>query len=139
MPNYNKVQLSDGTVLIDLTNDTITPNNILYGVSAHDASGSIIQGTLFQDKTQTEFLFYDISDSNEIAVTDDKFAALSVAYQFSNDKYLKTIVKEKSDMIVVLEDKIRVLEEQLDFRNKNTIVDSFGGIVIDSFGENINI
>lgn len=139
MPNYNKVKLSDGTVLIDLTNDTITPNDILYGVSAHDASGSIIQGALFQDKTQTEFLFYDISDSNEIAVTDDKLASLSVAYQFSNDRYFKTIIKEKSDMIVVLEDKIRALEEQLDFRNKHTIVDSFGGIIIDSFGENINI
>ena len=139
MPNYNKVQLSDGTVLIDLTNDTITPNDILYGVSAHDASGSIIQGTLFQDKTQTEFLFYDISDSNETAVTDDNLAALSVAYQFSNDRYLKTIIKEKSDTIVVLEDKIRVLEEQLNWLDNNAIIDSFGGTIMDSFGKIINI
>jgi hypothetical protein len=139
MPNYNKVQLSDGTVLIDLTNDTITPNDILYGVSAHDASGSIIQGTLFQDKTQTEFLFYDISDSNEIAVTDDKLVALSVAYQFTNDRYFKTIIKEKSDTIVVLEDKIRALEEQLNWLDNNAIVDSFGGAVFDSNNAIINI
>lgn len=139
MPNYNKVQLSDGTILIDLTNDTITPNDILYGVSAHDASGSIIQGTLFQDKTQTEFLFYDISDSNEIAVTDDKLDALSVAYQFSNDKYFKTIIKDKLDTIVVLEDKIRVLEERLNWLDNNAIVDSFGGAVFDSNNAIINI
>ena len=44
-PN-NKVVLSDGTVLIDLTSDTVTENKILSGYTAHDASGEMITGTI---------------------------------------------------------------------------------------------
>lgn len=42
----NKIQLADGTVLIDLTNDTITAGDLLSGVTAHDASGAVIIGSL---------------------------------------------------------------------------------------------
>ena len=42
----NKIQLADGTVLIDLTNDTITAGDLLSGVTAHDASGAAIIGSL---------------------------------------------------------------------------------------------
>lgn len=45
-PTNNKIQLADGTVLIDLTNDTITAGDLLSGVTAHDASGAVITGTL---------------------------------------------------------------------------------------------
>lgn len=41
----NKVQLSDGTVLLDLTGDTVTPESLLSGVTAHDAAGNPIVGT----------------------------------------------------------------------------------------------
>lgn len=41
----NKVQLSDGTVLLDLTGDTVTPQTLLSGVTAHDAAGNPIVGT----------------------------------------------------------------------------------------------
>lgn len=41
----NKVQLSDGTVLLDLTGDTVTPETLLSGVTAHDAAGNRIVGT----------------------------------------------------------------------------------------------
>lgn len=41
----NKVQLSDGTVLLDLTGDTVTPETLLSGVTAHDAAGNTIVGT----------------------------------------------------------------------------------------------
>lgn len=41
----NKVQLSDGTVLLDLTGDTVTPEKLLSGVTAHDAAGNRIVGT----------------------------------------------------------------------------------------------
>ena len=34
----NKVQLSDGTVLIDLTADTVASDKLLDGVTAHDLS-----------------------------------------------------------------------------------------------------
>lgn len=41
----NKVQLSDGTVLLDLTGDTVTPETLLSGVTAHNAAGEPIVGT----------------------------------------------------------------------------------------------
>ena len=45
-PYKNKVQLADGTVLIDLTGDTITSGDLLIGVTAHNAAGAPITGTL---------------------------------------------------------------------------------------------
>lgn len=41
----NKVQLSDGTVLLDLTGDTVTPETLMAGTTAHDAAGNRIVGT----------------------------------------------------------------------------------------------
>ena len=41
----NKVQLSDGTVLLDLTGDTVTPETLAAGVTAHNAAGEQIVGT----------------------------------------------------------------------------------------------
>ena len=35
-----------GETLIDLTSDTVTPETLLEGVTAHDASGAVIVGTL---------------------------------------------------------------------------------------------
>lgn len=40
----NKVQLSDGTVLLDLTGDTVTPETLMAGVIAHNAAGEPIVG-----------------------------------------------------------------------------------------------
>lgn len=40
----NKVQLSDGTVLLDLTGDTVTPQTLLSGATAHNAAGEQISG-----------------------------------------------------------------------------------------------
>lgn len=42
----NKVQFSDGTVLLDLTGDTVTPETLLSGVTAHDAAGDRITGAV---------------------------------------------------------------------------------------------
>lgn len=42
----NKVQLSDGTVLIDLTSDTVAPDKLLDGITAHDRSGSPVVGNV---------------------------------------------------------------------------------------------
>lgn len=50
MTTYNnKVVLSDGTVLIDLTADTITAADLAYGVTAHDMSGAAIVGSSTKD------------------------------------------------------------------------------------------
>ncbi len=40
----NKVQLSDGTVLLDLTRDTVTPETLSSGITAHNAAGDPIVG-----------------------------------------------------------------------------------------------
>lgn len=42
---YNKVD-ANGRTLIDLTSDTVTPEMLVEGVTAHDASGALITGTL---------------------------------------------------------------------------------------------
>lgn len=41
----NKVVLSDGTVLIDLSSDSITADKLALNVTAHDKSGAPITGT----------------------------------------------------------------------------------------------
>lgn len=45
----NKVEYS-GNTLIDLTSDSVTPESLLSGVTAHDASGTKITGTFDSDK-----------------------------------------------------------------------------------------
>ena len=45
-PYINKVQLGDGTVLMDLTNDTITSEHMLAGTTAHLSSGASATGTI---------------------------------------------------------------------------------------------
>ena len=41
----NKVVLSDGTVLIDLTSDTVAASYLLSGYTAHDRSGAQEKGS----------------------------------------------------------------------------------------------
>jgi hypothetical protein len=41
----SKVQLADGTVLIDLTSDTVTAETLCKGYKAHDAAGNEVVGT----------------------------------------------------------------------------------------------
>lgn len=42
----NKVQLADGTVLVDLTKDSVTPQTLLSGATAHNAAGERIAGAV---------------------------------------------------------------------------------------------
>lgn len=42
----NKVEYSGKGVLIDLTQDTVTPENLLVGVTAHNAAGESISGSV---------------------------------------------------------------------------------------------
>lgn len=55
MAEYNsKVQLSNGTVLIDLTSDTVTAEALAQGVTAHGADGAPITGTSTKDVDSSE-------------------------------------------------------------------------------------
>lgn len=49
----NKVQLSDGTVLIDVSNDTVSEDNLLEGKVATNASGVKIRGSLVVQRYYT--------------------------------------------------------------------------------------
>ena len=55
-PNANKV-IAFGQVLIDLTEDTVSPECLLQGYTAHDASGAAITGTL--KKANIDHIAYD--------------------------------------------------------------------------------
>lgn len=58
--SYNsKVVLGDGTVLIDLTGDDVTPGSLAEGIKAHDKSGAPIVGTSTKDA--------DTSDATAVA------------------------------------------------------------------------
>ena len=52
---YNKV-IYGGNTLIDLTEDTITPNKLLYGYTAHDKAGNPIVGTAAGEVGQVKTL-----------------------------------------------------------------------------------
>ena len=47
-PYVNRVQTADGTVLIDISGDTVTAGSILSGITAHDGSGAPVVGTMLQ-------------------------------------------------------------------------------------------
>ena len=59
----NKVVLRDGTVLIDITDSTITPEDLLSGVVAYNRKGERIVGTMAELIIDTA-----MSDSSENAV-----------------------------------------------------------------------
>lgn len=42
----NKVQLSNGTVLLDISSDSVTPDKMIAGATAHNAAGERITGTI---------------------------------------------------------------------------------------------
>lgn len=41
-----KVQLADGTVLVDLTSDTVNADKLVAGETAHNKAGELVTGTL---------------------------------------------------------------------------------------------
>lgn len=45
-PYVNKVQMADGTVLMDVSSDTVTASDMVAGTTAHDRSGAPITGTM---------------------------------------------------------------------------------------------
>lgn len=42
----NKIQLSNGPVLLDISNDSVTPDKLVSGATAHNAAGERITGTI---------------------------------------------------------------------------------------------
>lgn len=55
----NKVNLSTGEVLIDLLGDTVTPETLAEGVTAHNAKGEIITGTMHNNSDVPSYHFVE--------------------------------------------------------------------------------
>ena len=60
-PYVNKVQLADGTSLIDISSDTVTADKLMQGYTAHDRTGALITGTAqsYIDGNNLEYGFTD--------------------------------------------------------------------------------
>ena len=83
----NKVQLADGTVLIDLTGDNVQPGNVEEGITFHDASGTQRSGTL-QKGAQVANGSVTVSRSNSMTITPGfivKNICFAVAYDTSTN------------------------------------------------------
>lgn len=65
----NKI-IYGGTVLIDLTADTVDPSHLLSGITAHDASGEIITGSCTYD-----------ADTKDATATAAEILATKTAYK----------------------------------------------------------
>ena len=50
---YNKVVYGSET-LIDLTSDTVSPDKLAQGITAHDKSGEVITGTSTKDSDHAQ-------------------------------------------------------------------------------------
>lgn len=57
----NKVQLADGTSLIDISSDTVTADKLMQGYTAHDRTGALITGTATGGGVDGDNLAYGLS------------------------------------------------------------------------------
>ena len=51
-------------ILIDLTNDTVTPDTLFKGCTAHMADGTIVTGTLFSNYPDEQCFYDTLQDLN---------------------------------------------------------------------------
>ena len=68
---YNKIDYN-GKTLIDLTDDTVTEEDLLTGLKAHKADGTIIVGTLLEGFPEECFIFHGLIDSEGGDILDSK-------------------------------------------------------------------
>lgn len=61
--------------MIDLTADTVTPETLAQGTTAHDASGATIVGTLEAEKKWTITISAQVSDAQTVTLLTDSWIA----------------------------------------------------------------
>ena len=75
-----------GATLIDLTTDTVTPETLAEGVTAHDRSGAVITGTMISggsaDEGANSDLFTAFLSGNAVEIYNDKVSGTLPAYTF---------------------------------------------------------
>ena len=67
--------------LVDLTNDSVTPETLAKGVTAHDASGNVITGlaAILADETKTPYVKQEaLSVANDVSSSDGTFKMVFV-------------------------------------------------------------
>lgn len=77
----NKVVYGKNT-LIDLSSDTVTVDNLLFGYKAHDKSGAIITGTFLKGFPASFSMTDTILDSSGATVYDSSSKALYGTYVY---------------------------------------------------------
>ena len=87
--NVNKVDLNGVTVL-DLTSDTVTPETLLVGTTAHNAKGEIITGTLGGGITPSGNKAITATTSTQTGIDVTNYATVSVAPTPSETKSVTT-------------------------------------------------
>ena len=80
----NKVAMGDA-VLLDLTNDSVTPETLLQGATAHDASGNEIQGAAVLSSVNSVN-----GKTGDVELTASDVGAISAPSSMTADKWLKT-------------------------------------------------
>lgn len=92
---YNKFMKKDGTVLLDLTGDTITPETLHQGVIAHNASGEPIEGS-YQVPTGN----YSITGNGTFDVSG--YSTATVAVMATSESAIPTEISTEEEMTAIL-------------------------------------
>lgn len=124
MGSYNKI-IVNGAVKLDLTNDTVNENSLLYGYSAHGANGEIVSGTLFQNRPDTETLLESLDDSQSLDILDSNGESLTVGVEYINKRLY-------NEDILALQQTLLDLRQSLDAWRElanHTITDSNGKMI----------
>ena len=80
----NKV-IYGGVTLMDLSADTVTPDTLAKGITAHDRSGALIEGTMAGAENQIDDMLTGSITSLDTTVTS------IIAYACRNFQKLKTV------------------------------------------------
>lgn len=114
----SKVNYGDGT-LIDLTEDTVTPSNLMKGATAHDSAGNIITGVL--EATEITTILSADSTDNQVPSSKCVYEAIrtsSVQSDYEqNDSSQPDYIKNRTHYKEVIhQEKVDLLPEtEIDF------------------------
>ena len=100
MTTYNKVTINNQT-LIDLSSDTVTPNTLLNGVTAHDNSGAIITGTYVPSGGATinnQNKMVRPSEEEQSITADNGYTGLgTVTIEAIDDEYIGSAIDRRDE------------------------------------------
>lgn len=116
--------------LIDLTADTVTPDQLAVGATAHDASGATIHGELDTYTTaEIDSKLSDVDDAIEKLTEEvaDKASAASVPTKVSQIENDLDYIKNATTDPVALNGDLSINEKQFHFDNR---MFKFGGMQI---------